>query len=189
MSTHAKHKDEIALGLLGGLIILACAVVYVSSFGMNKNVDKFTNISSSVTQSSVKANLPIPVNPKIEAAQEVETSISVDLPTTNSSVTQTLPIASKVALPPAVSQIIDTPRVQTFTPESLATHSTDSSCYVSVASKVYDVTAYISEHPGGEKNILKGCGRVLDGMRHPGGGFMGDQVQAVLKGYQIGELK
>jgi cytochrome b involved in lipid metabolism len=40
----------------------------------------------------------------------------------------------------------------------VATHNTAADCWVVIASKVYDVTRYISAHPGGSV-ILEGCGK------------------------------
>ena len=79
-------------------------------------------------------------------------------------------------------------QTKTFSTTQLASYNTQSSCYVSVLSKVYDVTAYISQHPGGSE-ILRGCGKVLDGMRHPGGSYTGEKIQGILKDYYVGDLK
>ncbi len=48
---------------------------------------------------------------------------------------------------------------KTFTLADVSTHNSASSCYTAVNGGVYDATGFISKHPGGEKNILKLCGK------------------------------
>lgn len=49
--------------------------------------------------------------------------------------------------------------VQTFTLTDIAKHNSASSCYSTINGSVYDLTSWISEHPGGERAILSLCGR------------------------------
>ncbi|KOC17290.1 hypothetical protein AFLA70_336g001490 [Aspergillus flavus AF70] len=43
----------------------------------------------------------------------------------------------------------------TFTSAEVETHNRAKSCYVTVASEVYDVTSFIYHHPGGSDLILR----------------------------------
>jgi cytochrome b involved in lipid metabolism len=36
-------------------------------------------------------------------------------------------------------------------------HTEEASCWTTVNGIVYDLTAFINKHPGGDKNILKIC--------------------------------
>lgn len=45
-----------------------------------------------------------------------------------------------------------------YTMEEVSSHDTAGDCWMIISSKVYDVTDYVSIHPGGE-NILQGCGK------------------------------
>ena len=45
-----------------------------------------------------------------------------------------------------------------YTSVQLKSHNTEASCYTLISGKVYDITRYISVHPGGKNNILKICG-------------------------------
>lgn len=47
---------------------------------------------------------------------------------------------------------------KTFTLVEVAKHNTDSSCYTVVNGSVYDVTSWISQHPGGKQAIIGMCG-------------------------------
>ncbi len=40
----------------------------------------------------------------------------------------------------------------------LITHDSEEDCWMVIEDKVYDVTSYITTHPGGDE-ILRGCGR------------------------------
>ncbi|KKP69367.1 hypothetical protein A2X44_04410 [candidate division CPR3 bacterium GWF2_35_18] len=44
-----------------------------------------------------------------------------------------------------------------FTLEEIATHNSEDDCYLIIEDKVYNVTSFISSHPGGQA-ILQGCG-------------------------------
>ncbi len=49
-------------------------------------------------------------------------------------------------------------KVATFSREEVAKHNSPESCWLIIDGKVYDVTAFVPEHPGGEE-ILEYCGR------------------------------
>ncbi|RIB18537.1 cytochrome b5 [Gigaspora rosea] len=74
-----------------------------------------------------------------------------------------------------------------FTLEELAEHNTKKSLYVSIKGKVYDVTKFIEEHPGGEEVLLDEAGRdateAFEDVGHS------DEAIEILKGLEIGELK
>ncbi len=44
-----------------------------------------------------------------------------------------------------------------YTLADISTHSTSSDCWMAIEGNVYDVTSYISQHPGRD-TILEGCG-------------------------------
>ncbi len=50
------------------------------------------------------------------------------------------------------------PKKSGFSSADVSMHNNASSCYVIVGSNVYDLTDWISKHPGGQDNILKLCG-------------------------------
>lgn len=52
-----------------------------------------------------------------------------------------------------------TKTVKTFTMAEVQQHNSVSSCYTVVNGSVYDVTPWISKHPGGEKAIASMCGK------------------------------
>lgn len=52
-----------------------------------------------------------------------------------------------------------TPAPTTYTLAQVATHATASDCWTAVNGSVYDVTSWISRHPGGQRAILSMCGK------------------------------
>ncbi len=61
--------------------------------------------------------------------------------------------------PAAGEQVTPTPTTKTFTMAQVATHKDATSCYTVIRSNVYDVTSWISQHPGGKEAILGLCGK------------------------------
>lgn len=47
----------------------------------------------------------------------------------------------------------------TLTASVVAKHAVESNCWFIVSGKVYDVTSYISVHPGGKATIIPQCGK------------------------------
>lgn len=48
---------------------------------------------------------------------------------------------------------------QNLTPTQVATHNTATSCYTIINGAVYDLTTWITQHPGGPDVIVGLCGR------------------------------
>jgi cytochrome b involved in lipid metabolism len=76
----------------------------------------------------------------------------------------------------------------TYTQSQVAEKNSKESCWTIIDENVYNITSYIPNHPGGEKEILQICGK--DGsqlfakpMEHQEGG-----ASNVLKGFKIGTL-
>lgn len=91
-------------------------------------------------------------------------------------VAQTVDAATKVAREKPVGP---------FTKEEVSKHSTDTDCWLIIDGKVYDVTDYILDHPGGD-SILKNAGgdasEGAHGPQHP------PSMWDVLALYYIGDL-
>jgi len=50
-------------------------------------------------------------------------------------------------------------RIVIYTAEDVANHKTSSSCWISHEGKVYNVTHFLNDHPGGDDMILKYAGQ------------------------------
>ncbi|CAG8487033.1 1520_t:CDS:2 [Ambispora leptoticha] len=79
------------------------------------------------------------------------------------------------------------PEIKQFTLAEIASHNTRKSLYVAIHGKVYDVTYFIDEHPGGDEVLFEEAGRnateSFDDVGHS------DEAHEILKRYYIGELK
>ena len=70
----------------------------------------------------------------------------------------------------------------------VATHSNMKSCWLVIEGGVYDITNFISRHPGGNR-ILLGCGKDASTLFNGTGGHLHSQAaRAILKNYKIGNL-
>jgi len=73
-----------------------------------------------------------------------------------------------------------------ITLEELAGHNTRSDCWVSIHGRVYDVTAFLEEHPGGEDVLLEQAGQesteVFEDIGHS------EDARELMKKFDIGEL-
>lgn len=81
---------------------------------------------------------------------------------TNSAITNNnQPSANQIQNP---STTTTTPNPNTFTLDQVRMHSTKNDCYLVVKNNVYDVSSYISSHPGGKQNITTRCGTEVTGI-------------------------
>lgn len=79
----------------------------------------------------------------------------------------------------------------TLTTGEVASHNTLQNCWLIISGKVYDVTTYISQHPGGAQMILNSCGK--DGTSAYGnkggtGGSHSSYASNLLNNYLIGTI-
>ncbi|KAF9041278.1 oxidoreductase [Panaeolus papilionaceus] len=80
-------------------------------------------------------------------------------------------------------------RVRIYTAEDVATHTKTSSCWVSRGTKVYDVSSFLSDHPGGDDLILQYAGKDIDKVMHDKDEHdHSDSAYAMLEEYLIGRL-
>ncbi|KAI5284735.1 fatty acid alpha-hydroxylase, partial [Ascosphaera atra] len=76
-----------------------------------------------------------------------------------------------------------------FTPSEVEKHNTYNSCFVTKGQKVYDVTEFLNDHPGGPDFILEYAGKDVSGIMadatsHP----HSESAYEILDEYQVGVL-
>ena len=70
--------------------------------------------------------------------------------------------------------------------DELSKHSSSEGCWIMIEGNIYDMTDYISKHPGKGK-ILEGCGKDATELFKGGGGHIHSQAaRLILRDYQIG---
>ncbi|KAJ2784694.1 hypothetical protein H4R18_000985 [Coemansia javaensis] len=76
---------------------------------------------------------------------------------------------------------------KTFVADEIATHNTRKDIWIVINGRVYDVTRFLEEHPGGEEVILEYAGRdateAFEDIGHS------DDARDMLKDFFIGNLK
>ncbi|KAK0211526.1 oxidoreductase [Armillaria fumosa] len=53
-------------------------------------------------------------------------------------------------------------RIRIYSPEDLKNHATASSCWVSYKGKVYDISGFLADHPGGDDILLRYAGQPVE---------------------------
>ncbi|GAA6060455.1 hypothetical protein JCM10212_000883 [Sporobolomyces blumeae] len=82
-----------------------------------------------------------------------------------------------------------TKRNRIYTAEDVEAHSSASDCWVTYRGKVYDVTRFLEDHPGGDELILSYAGKdVEEVMDDPMEHSHSDSAYSVLDEYQVGRV-
>ncbi|CAI9737806.1 cytochrome B5-like isoform X2 [Octopus vulgaris] len=75
----------------------------------------------------------------------------------------------------------------TFSMKDVSEHSVSDSCWIVIRDKVYDITEFLSKHPGGEDILLEHAGRDATHTFEDTG--HSDAASNILPQYYIGELR
>lgn len=78
----------------------------------------------------------------------------------------------------------------TLSMDELAKHNSSRSCWLLISGKIYDVTTFLTQHPGGAREILKNCGTdaTVAFDTRGGTGAHSASAFAMLNLYYIGDL-
>ena len=80
-------------------------------------------------------------------------------------------------------------RIRIYTEEDVAAHSSAANCWVSRNGKVYNVTSFIADHPGGDDLILKYAGKDIGAiMKDPEEHDHSDAAYDILEEFVVGRL-
>lgn len=64
-------------------------------------------------------------------------------------------------------------------------HNIESDCWITIRDKIYDVSSFLSQHPGGAKKIISQCGNEVSGLF---ASIHSNFAWDLLKKYYIGDL-
>lgn len=82
-----------------------------------------------------------------------------------------------------------TKRVRIYTEEDVANHKSAKSCWITCRGKVYDVTGFVPDHPGGDDLILAYAGMDVENIMKDGDSHdHSDSAYDMLEEYVIGRL-
>ena len=97
------------------------------------------------------------------------------------------PVTPSPTIPPSTQT---TPTTLALTMAELAKHNSSSSCWLLISGKIYDVTSYLGQHPGGTSAILATCGTdaTVAYSTRGGTGSHSASANAMLAAYYIGDL-
>lgn len=80
-------------------------------------------------------------------------------------------------------------RLTFYTSEDVENHKTGSDCWISRHGKVYNISQFVPDHPGGDDILLEYAGKDIDGvMENPDEHFHSESAYAMLDEYVIGRL-
>jgi cytochrome b involved in lipid metabolism len=119
---------------------------------------------------------------EIEEAKTTEQAVTPAALETKPVVTpKPVPVTKPTPVP------IPTPAASLYTSQTVAVHNSETSCWSIINGAVYDLTSFVSSHPGGDRNILKICGK--DGSSAFMGQHGGDsKPESTLAKYYLGQL-
>ena len=94
---------------------------------------------------------------------------------------------SEVSSIPQNSSSTTPSTLKSITKAEIAKHNKPADCWTTINGKVYDLTAFVTKHPGGDKAIFSICG--IDGSKAFNNQHGGqEQPETTLKGFDIGTL-
>ncbi len=133
------------LGLAG---LLAVAIFAAAFIMRTPDTAPVSGIPGLVATTVVADATPAP------ATATASTTKPISNPTTKPSPTPTPKPTPTPTPTPA-----PTPTTQGYTLAQVSAHNNSSSCWSAINGKVYDLTSWISKHPGGKGAILSLCGK------------------------------
>ena len=104
------------------------------------------------------APVPIPIPVPTPAPTPTPTPTPTKTPTKTPSKTPT-PKPTPAPTPTPTPTPVPTPPASPYSPISVAKHNNQSDCWAIINGKIYNLTSWIGQHPGGPENILSICGQ------------------------------
>ncbi|MFA6177484.1 MAG: cytochrome b5 domain-containing protein [Candidatus Paceibacterota bacterium] len=104
----------------------------------------------------------------------------------------TVPNTNGINQTPNISGIDSKVTTLVLSKAELAKHNSSQNCWLLISGKIYDVTSYINQHPGGASTIIPNCGTdattAYDTKGRPNGSPHSSNAEALLANYFIGNL-
>lgn len=152
------HHKKLLLAVMGIVVFVTASYYVVSPYARNVMEEE-----ESMYALSNKQNLSSTTEIEVEDL-ESENDLSKEAESENEEVVLTPPVVPKPMKPIVTIPLKSTPapalvpKPVVYTEAKVATHNDAESCWTIINGNVYDLTSFVSRHPGGERNILKICG-------------------------------
>lgn len=102
--------------------------------------------------------------------------------------TEVTPDTTSTATTPPVMTTTSIEKMKTYTMAEVKAANKPENCLSAINGIVYDLTAWINKHPGGDKAVLSICG--MDGTAKFEGKHGGQaQAENTLAGFEVGKVK
>ncbi len=127
--------------------------------------------------------------PPTQTEEQPVTNTPDVVPTTSPATNPTTKpvVTTPVVTPPPVATPSPTPTVKSYTMAEVAAANTESNCLTVINGTVYNLTAFVNKHPGGDRNILRICGK--DGTSAFNGQHGGEsKPENILATFSVGVL-
>jgi cytochrome b involved in lipid metabolism len=171
------HTKTLLSLIVGGLLIVATSYMVLSRYAQNVEIQKeqaYTESRKGVTEGAFAPQFQKEVSSSVTEAATTQEQKSAE-----NKVATPQPIATETPAPK--------PSASGYTLAEVAVHNNETSCYSIINGKVYDLTPFIGKHPGGERNILRICGK--DGTAAFSGQHGGEGgPEAMLQKHYLGVL-
>jgi len=141
------------------LAIATIVIVIIGGVFMIKKSD--TVISETISTTQPQAQVEVAITPSESSTTTLSTPHTItEVPV---SVKPKTPVSTTlenpVTITPTASVKPITPTLARFTLAVVATHNSESDCWSVVNGGVYNLTSWISRHPGGSSKIMSMCGK------------------------------
>ena len=177
------------MGILAAIAIITglVALTLFNTLGRSNTEDNSPSNDTSLVNSTVGSIVESKdaIEDNLDSVSNTETNLN-----TSTSDTEVVDLAEEEVTTPAV--LDEVPASTAITAEVVAEHNTKDDCWTIVTDKVYDITSYIPNHPGGAI-ILSACGADGTAMFIDGGGHAGTghspQAIDLLESYFVSDLE
>lgn len=174
-------NQKTLLGVVGVIVLFVVAAYFAIQPRLAMGPSSATDVSDTETVTTGESI------DDSEAVEEEDVDDDVEAPSQETPVTQPAPKPTPAPTPTPSPAPTPAPAPSGYTLAQVAAHATKESCWTTIGGSVYDITPYVPRHPGGEKNILKVCGK--DGSSLFEGQHGGEsKPESALDRYRIGDL-
>ena len=140
--------------------------------------------STPATPSTESPTTPPPTQIEEQPVTNTPDVVPTTSPTTNPT---TKPVVTTPVVTPSPTVTPPTPTVKSYTMAEVAAANTESNCLTVINGTVYNLTAFVNKHPGGDRNILRICGK--DGTSAFNGQHGGEsKPENILATFSVGVL-